>query len=243
VARGAAAHLRSAMWDGQRLARVWGRGGARLSGTLEDYAFCARALLELAEAELLADEPAAAVAAWRTGCELLAQVRERFVEEVDGRLVFFLAARAEGLLVHRPEAHHDSATPSAAAVAIEALVRVGLVTDDAAALAVAERYLRERLGEPGAAALASGRLLAVLDLLLHHRLVVLSDGAGARELAAAVGRAAAPTTCVVGPWAAASLREGKGAAPDGAAQAYVCRGATCSAPLREPDALIAALRR
>ncbi len=223
---------------GVALARIWGNGTARLDGTLEDYAFTALAFLELAEA--LGGEEGAAK--WRRGRELVAAIRERFVEEVDGAVVFYLSAGGDGLLVHRPESHHDGAIPSAAAVAVEALLRVALVNEDGEALALAERYMGERLTQDAAsAAVTTARLLGALDFYLHHQLVVVSAGAGREALLEAARGAASPVVCVVGEWAAASLVEGKQAAEDGAAQAYVCRGATCSAPVREVAALRALL--
>ena len=127
-------------------------------------------------------------------------------------------------------------------MAVAALVREALVNEDGGALALAERYMGERLTQDAAsAAVTTARLLGALDFYLHHQLVVVSEGAGREALLAAARGAASPTVCVVGAWAAASLVEGKRAAADGAAQAYVCRGATCSAPVREAAALRALL--
>jgi uncharacterized protein len=221
-----------------RISRIWGKGAARLDGTLEDYAFTALAFLELAEA--VEGEEGARL--WRRGRALVAAIRERFVEEEDGAVVFYLAARGDGLLVHRPESHHDGAIPSAAAVAVAALLRVGLVNGDGAALALAERYMAERLTQDAAnAAVTTARLLGALDFYLHHQLVVVSEGSGREALLEAARSSSSLTVCVVGPWAASSLLDGKGAAANGAAQAYVCRGATCSAPVREAAALGALL--
>lgn len=216
---------------GTSLLRIWGKGQGKLEGTLEDYAFCALAFLELAEATGDGE-------AWAVGERLVAAIRERFVEEVSGALVMFLAARGDALLVHRPEAHHDGAIPSASAVAVEAMLRLALVGDDGELLALAERYLSERLsGDAASAAVTTARLLGALDFYLHHQLVVVSEGRGREELVAAARGVALPTVCLVGEWAAEALRAGKGAAADGAAQAYVCRGATCSAPTRDAAAL------
>jgi hypothetical protein len=128
-------------------------------------------------------------------------------------------------------------------VAVEALLRVALLTEDGAALALAERYLGERLGGDAAAAgVTTARLLGALDLYLHHQLVVVSPGAGREALVAAARAVALPTVILAGEGAAPGLRQGKTAAADGAAQAYVCRGATCSAPVRDAAALQALLR-
>lgn len=231
LAQRVASFLKKEMIRGGALLRIWGNGQGRLEGTLEDYAFCALAFLELAEATGEAE-------AWAVGRALVATIRERFVEDVDGALVMYLAARGDATLVHRPESHHDGAIPSAAAVTVEALLRLALVGEDAELLGLAERYLRERLtGDAASAGVTTARLLGALDFYLHHQLVVVSEGSGREALLAAARGVASPTVCVVGEWAAASLLEGKKATAEGRAQAYVCRGATCSAPVAEPAAL------
>lgn len=246
LARRVAGFLDKEMIRGGQLRRIWGKGAARLDGTLEDYAFCALAFLELAEATIEARGEGGGEGgggptgqrAWEIGRALVAAIRERFVEEVDGALVMYLAARGDGLLVHRPESHHDGAIPAAAAVAVEALLRLALVDEDGEALALAERYLGERLtGDAASAGVATARLLSALDFYLHHQLVVVSEGSGREALVTAARATALPTVCLVGEWAAKSLREGKAPAAGGAAQAYVCRGATCSSPVGEAAAL------
>ncbi len=224
--------LRDKMVDGDRIARVLGKP---LDGTLDDYAFCARAFLDLAEAT-------GERAWWDLGARLVASVRARFVEEPDGVVVFYMAPAGDTLLVHRPESHHDGAIPSGAAVATEALLRLGLVAGDAGALALAERYLAQRLaGKTGPEAFATSALLAALDLYLHAKELVVTDGAGRDELLAAARRTYAPTLCIAGPWAQPSILEGK--TPDGdRARAYVCTGPTCAPPTSDVAQLHLLLR-
>src|SRR5262249_43550495 len=81
--------------------------------------------------------------------------------------------------------------------------RLGVVAGDAAALALAERYLVQRLtGADTANAWAASGLLAALDLYLHSKVLVVTEGTGRDELLAAARRAYAPTLCIAGPWAA-----------------------------------------
>ena len=217
---------------GARVMRVYKDGRARLDGTLDDYAMVARAFLSLAEAT--GDE-----AWWRRGEALVAAILERFHEERDGTGVFYLpAADSEDQLVHRPESNQDGAMPSGSAVAVECLLALGRVGGDRRALEVAERYLGARA--PGAAGqpYMSARLLAALDMAMNGVELVVSEGDGRERLIEAALRVYAPTLSLVGPWAGESLRAGKGPAADGRAQAYVCRGQTCSAPVSEPDALV-----
>jgi uncharacterized protein len=223
--------LRDVMIDNGRLARVYHQGTSRLDGTLDDYAFVAQALLELAEAT--GDR-----AWWDLGAALVATIRARFVDSPDGVVVFYLAPADEPLLVHRPESHHDGAIPSGAAIATQALLRLGLVAGDTAALELAEKYLVQRLtGADTANAWATSALLAALDLYLHAKVLVVTEGEGKDALATAARGAHAPTLCLAGAWAAASLVEGKTPAA-GAARAFVCTGPTCSPPVTEPARLV-----
>jgi uncharacterized protein YyaL (SSP411 family) len=223
--------LADTMIDGGRVARVYHAGATKLDGTLDDYAFTAAACFDLAEAT-------GEQAWWQRGAALVAAVRERFVAEPGGVIVFYLAAADDDdLLVHRPESHHDGAIPSGAAVSIECLIRLGLVAGDAGALALAERYLAQRLVGAAVSPLAASKLYTALDLYLHHDVVVITDGAGRDELLTAARRAPAPGRLLAGPWASADLLAGKAPAAGGRAQAFVCHGQTCAPPTTDPAAL------
>ena len=218
---------------GDRVHRVYKDGVTKLDGTLEDYAFVAVALFDLAEATL---EPSW----WDAGARLVAAIRARFYEDSDGGVFYLTAHDDPEPLIHRPESHHDGAMPSGAAVAIEALIRVGYARDDRGALELAERYLARRLGSGALGPLGAARLLSALDLFLHGQCVVVTEGRGRTALLDAARRAYAPTRMLIGPWAAAAVVDGKTAA-DGVARAFVCRGPVCSLPVAEPAALVALL--
>ena len=216
--------LRDHMLRGAKILRI---AGKELDGTLEDYAFCAQAFLDLAEATL--DRRW-----WDLGAALASEIRARFVEIENGVVVFYLSPAGDKLLVHRPESHHDSAIPSGAAIAVHVLLRLGLVADDAAALELAETYLVQRLtGATGVDAWGTSSLLSALDRYLHNQtLVVTGEASG---LLAAARAAYAPTLSIAGPWAAPSILD----KPAGAAPlAYVCSGPTCRAPVSTPAALV-----
>ena len=231
------AFLRDHLVSGDRIARVYHEGKTKqLDGTLDDYAFCGVGFLDLAEAT--GDR-----AWWDLGATLLGAARARFVAEEDGVVVFYLAPAGEPLLVHRPESHHDGAIPSGAAIAVAGLVRLGLVAGDDAALALAEKYLVQRLtGATGGSAFANSGLLAAMDLYLSAKVLVVTDGAGRDALTSAARQVYAPTLCLAGPWASPSILEGKTSA-GGAARAFVCTGPTCSPPVTEPSALAELLTR
>ena len=227
--------VRDTLVDGDRLARVFHRGATKLDGTLDDYAFVAAGFLDLAEAT---GDPTW----WQLGAALVGAIRRKFVAEHDGVVVFYLAPAGDPLLVHRPESSHDGAIPSGAAIATQALLRLGLVSGDSAALGLAETYLVQRLtGATEVNAWANSGLLAALDLYLHAKVLVVTEGAGGDLLLAAARRSYVPTLCIAGPWAAPSILEGK--VPTGpAARAFVCTGPTCSPPVSDPGALAALLR-
>jgi len=228
-----ATFLRDRMVDGDRIARVHHEGTTKqLDGTLDDYAFCGAAFLELAEAT--GDR-----AWWDLGARLLRAARAKFVSEDDGVLVFYLAPAGDPLLVHRPESHQDGAIPSGASSFTAALLRIGLVAGDADALALAERYLVQRLTGPTPAnAWASSALLGALDLYLHAKVLVVTEGAGREALLAAARETYAPTLCIAGPWASAAIRDGKTASEGGAARAFVCTGPTCAPPVTDAAGLL-----
>ncbi len=220
---------------GARLWRVWSEGSVKLDGTLADYAMCARAFFDMAEAT-------GDAVWWQRGETLLASAVDRFYEERGAVGVFYMTpADDDGLLIHRPESHHDGAIPSGAAVCVECLLRVGHVAGDADSLRLAERYLAGRVEQAAGQPFGAAQLLGALDLYLHPVVLVVSDGRGADALRSAARRAYSPTLMIAGPWAAEELRADKEAAADGAAQAYVCRGQTCSAPVVDEASLRALL--
>ncbi len=221
------------MIRGDRLARVWTAGQARLDGTLDDYAFTARALLDLAEAT-------GESRYWQRGAELVAAIRARFYREDDGGVFYLTPHDHPEPLIHRPESHHDGAMPSGAAVAVAAMIRLGHVAGDHEALAIAEGYLTRRLSSGALGPLGAASLLCALDDLLHAQVVVVSDGLGHEALRAAARQGYAPSRMVAGPWAAPDVLAGK-TAQGGVARAFVCRGPVCSPPVSTPAELTALL--
>ncbi|NVB82663.1 MAG: thioredoxin domain-containing protein [Kofleriaceae bacterium] len=224
--------LRDRMVSADRIARVFHEGKTKdLDGTLDDYAFCAQGFMDLAEAT--GDR-----AWWDLAVRLLVSVRTRFVDDKDGVIIFYMSPEGDALLVHRPESHHDSAIPAGAAIATQALLRLGLVGGDASALELAEKYLAQRLtAVTGVNAWATSSLLGALDLYLNEKVLVVTDGEGRDELYAAARRAYCPTLQIAGPWAQASILEAKVAAGP-KARAFVCKGPSCSPPVTETAELV-----
>ncbi|MCG8419952.1 MAG: thioredoxin domain-containing protein [Proteobacteria bacterium] len=222
---------------GEKIWRVYKDGKTKLEGTIDDYAFCARAFLQMAEAT--GEE-----VWWQRGTTLMAAVRERFYEEQDGVGIFFMTpVDGSERLIHRPESNSDGALPSGAAIALECMLRLGHVAGDERAQSIAENYLIARGPQMGQSVFASSRLLSAVDIYLNGIQLVVSDGDGSEQLLTAARRAYAPTLVVAGRWATPSLLRDRGNAADGRALAYVCQGQTCAAPVSEPDELRALLER
>ena len=224
------------MVDGERIARVFHEGTTKdLDGTLDDYAFCAQAFLDLAEAT-------GDAAWWDLGARLLRR---------DPRALRRGARRRRHLLSRAAPATRCSCIgPSRTTTARSRRAPrsrprrcCGSASSagDAEALALAEKYLaqrlagddrRQRVGDVGAARPRS-------TCTCTRRCWSSTEGAGRDELLAAARRAYAPTLCIAGPWAQPSILEGK--TPRRRRARSCARGPTCSPPVTEPAALAALL--
>lgn len=218
--------------------RRGGAGGA--PGYLEDYAWYAEALAE----SFCAGGDAARL---DRAEEVAGVILERFY---DGDGGFYMTG--EGVherLIERPRSVHDLSVPSGASVAARALWRIGHITGSAAMVGAARRAMAAREAAAAENPLAFGAMLCAM----HARdcgpvEVTLLDGGGAGTLRGALESRFAPEAIAVridGAQRAAALQRreffaGKSAQP-GAQVAYVCRGSACSAPLRTPGELGAAM--
>ena len=216
--------------DGTYLSRVFKDGAVKLEGTLDDYAFCALAFLNMAECF---DEPRW----WQRGMKLIDVVIDRFYAEDAGGIFYLTAKDDDPLLMHRPESHHDGAMPAGAAVTVACLLRRALVQEDSRAFAIAENYLAARVSQAVESPVSGARLLSAFDFYLHGAVVVITDGAGANELREVVRKSYQPNTVLAGSWASESLLGGKVNSDNGDAQAYVCQAQSCSEPVSTPEAL------
>jgi uncharacterized protein YyaL (SSP411 family) len=224
-----------------RLFHVYDEGRPRVLGFLEDSASLLEAVLELQRAGAGERFLAAASA-------LAEDLVSRFWDEAEGEL--FLTPSDGEPLVHRPRAEPDGATPHAAGAAALALLRAAALAGRAEWARVAEHALRaqafamERMPEAyptlaRAAALAErGVAVAVIVGSAAHpatralaerarRMLAPEDGVVAVEPGAAAPPGLDPS------WIAG--REASGGRPT----AYLCRGASCSLPVTEPDELAA----
>jgi uncharacterized protein YyaL (SSP411 family) len=240
-ARRAADFVRRALLKDGRLLVAWRRGSAQLPAYLDDYAFFARGLVDLYEAEFERRDldDAAAIA------------RALVAHFGDGAGGLHFTADDHEALLARTKSTWDGALPAGSGVAAEALLRIGLHTGDRALSEAAGRTLvamRPSVARSpsafaallAAAAYGSGRAREIVIVGPRH------DPATASLLSTA--RAAffpARALALYDPSAGASdlpLLEGK-TLLSGRPAAYVCRNSVCDAPVSTPDALRTALRR
>ena len=147
-------------------------------------------------------------------------------------------------LIHRPKDAHDSAVPSGSAMAASFLQRLHVHTEEARWLNLAEGTLRAHAdqleGNPG----GSGHLLGVLDV--YHRgweeVIIGGTGEGRAALERAAREAPGLDRIVLaleGLPASHPAAGGRGAVEP---TAWVCRGRTCSLPIRTVEGLRGVLR-
>jgi uncharacterized protein YyaL (SSP411 family) len=238
TARDNAEFVLSRLRQDGRLLRTYKDGQARLNGYLEDYACYADGLLALYQATL---EPR-----WlHEAGTLAATMLERFW---DDRLSgFYDTSSDHEQLVSRPRDVSDNATPAGNSVAVEVLLRLGVLLGEERYRERARQVL-ESLAEPmERLPLGFGRLLCALDTYLapSQEVAIIGepDAADTGELLAvirdgyrpytALAQAAGPADPLAQevPFLADRPRK------DGKATAYVCRDYTCSLPTDDPAEL------
>jgi uncharacterized protein YyaL (SSP411 family) len=143
----------------RRLLRTWKGGVARLNGYLEDYACLVDGLLAVHAATL--DQRYL-----RSAVELTEEMLDLFWDE--GLQGFFDTGHDHEALVTRPRDFFDNATPSGTSVAVDVLLRLALLTDNADYERRAATCLRTLAPYVENAPTAFGRLLAALDFYLSR---------------------------------------------------------------------------
>jgi uncharacterized protein YyaL (SSP411 family) len=124
--------LNNLVTEDGRLLRTWGRGGAKLSGYLDDYAYFAEALMELAAVE---DDPDWLVNAAR----FMDAIVSRFWDSTENSLCF-TSVEHEALLT-KPKSFYDGAVPSGVSVSLNCLLRLAKLTGRQSYSDMAEKLL------------------------------------------------------------------------------------------------------
>jgi uncharacterized protein YyaL (SSP411 family) len=220
--------VRSSLWQEGRLRAVYKDGEARLNAYLDDHAFLLDGLLELMQVRFRAEDLAFARA-------LAERLLEKFEDREHGG--FFFVSHDHEPLVHRPKPGQDGATPSGNGVAAFALQRLGYLLGEPRYLEAAGRALElfypllER--QPSAfvslACALEERLSPPTTVVLRG---ALDELARWQRAAAARYRPAALVLAIEGapPGLPAALDH---PAPASGASAFVCRGTSCLAPVRD----------
>jgi uncharacterized protein YyaL (SSP411 family) len=225
-----------------RLMRIWNQGRASVPAFLDDYAAWIEATLDLYRAGAGDRWLAAAVSASD-------QVAERFFDPAEGDL--FLTPADGEPLVHRPRSDHDGATPHSTGLAVLGLLRVAELAGRSDLRRTAELVLAthalllERAPQAfptlARAALAAERGFAVA--VIRGAETDPATGALATRARLALGPADAVVVSAPGsapaPGLAASWLEGRDPQGD-RPTAWICRGVTCSLPIRDPEAIVSA---
>ena len=231
-ARRALSFIRARMWRDERLLATCKDGRAHLNAYLDDYAFLLAALLDVMQAEFSAD-------AFEFAEDLAEVLLEQFEDRATGG--FWFTSHDHEKLIQRTKPGHDNATPSGNAVAALALQRFGHMSGETRYLDAAERtialFYPAICKNPGGYA----TLCMALDECLNPPAVLLLRG-DEKELtrwkAALDGRFQPTTLVVVVPKTAGRLPPLLDKpVPATGVSAYLCRGATCLAPVSDMAAL------
>jgi uncharacterized protein YyaL (SSP411 family) len=227
--------LLSRMRHDGRMRRSYKDGRAPLAGYLEDQAAVADGLLALYEATF---DPR-----WLDEVRgLVGDMVNAFLDQTKG--AFFDTAQDQERLVARPQDVTDNAIPSGTSLAVDVLLRAGMLLGEASWVDIARATL-ERLAPTAAKApLAFGRLLEALDFHLGRTVElaiigVPSDPQTRRFLEVIRERFLPNRLVAVAPpdngLAIPLLADRR--ALDGKATAYLCEGFVCQAPTTDPAQL------
>jgi hypothetical protein len=224
------------MVRGDRFGHSWRDGRLQFPGLASDYAAMIRASLALFEAGS-GDNYLDQAIRWQWALD-------RHYADAEHGGYYLTAADAEGLII-RPHSTIDDAIPNHCGLIAQNLVRLAVLTGDPHWSSRRDALFTTLL--PLAADNVFGHLSVLNALDLHLRgaeIVVVGKGDRADALLAAARRLPHATTIVahaantdVLP-AQHPTKAKLAAAADGEALAFVCRGQSCSLPIREADVLI-----
>jgi uncharacterized protein YyaL (SSP411 family) len=228
--------LLSEMRQAGRMRRSYKDGRAPLAGYLEDQAAVADGLLSLYEATF---DPG-----WLDALRgLVNEMLTAFWDEASA--AFFDTAADQEQLVARPQDVTDNAIPSGTSLAVDVLLRAGMLLGEASWTDRARATLARLAPTAAKAPLAFGRLLAALDFYLGRTVELAVIGqpgdAQTRRLLEVVRGRFLPNRLIA---VAASPDDGPAMplladrrALDGMATAYLCEGFVCQAPTTDPAEL------
>jgi uncharacterized protein YyaL (SSP411 family) len=229
----------STMSRDSRLAHSYRSGKSVFPGLATDYAAMIKAATALYAATF--------DASYLVKAEDLAAVLRRHHFDSTEPGYFLPADDAEALII-RPRSETDEATPSANSLMAQNLIRLWHLTGSDAYRDDADAILKAASPSVARNLFAVTGILNALDLRLN-----LIDLVVVRPRAAEIDPMLSAARAHAGPNLVLSLHEDAARLPPGhpasgkaavgdRVTAYVCRGETCSLPIREPEALAARLR-
>jgi uncharacterized protein YyaL (SSP411 family) len=219
--------------DGRLLAASR-NGRAHLNAYLDDHVFLVDAILELQQLRFRQEELALA-------CHLLDTVLMRFEDRQNGG--FYFTADDHETLFHRSRAFGGAATPSGSAVAARVLQQLGHLLGESRYLTAAERTLRAAWPHLQQDPMSHTTLLTALAEWSSPPTVIIVRGEPQEieSWRSALADRYAPQQLVLAiPEGAAGLPPALAArGTQDRAVAYVCRGRTCSLPIKKLPELLA----
>lgn len=230
--------IRAQLWRDGRLLAAHKDGQSRFPAYLDDYAFLLDALLELLQTRWRSQDLQLAVA-------LADALLAHFADPAAGG--FFFTADDHEQLMHRSKSFSDEALPAGNAVAAQALTRLGLLLGETRYLDAAARALRAAWVPLQHYPHAHSSMLVALTEHLDPLDIVIIRGAAEeidrwrKELAKVYSPSrwvfAIPADAAALPAALADKKASHETI------AYICRGTTCSEPIRSLAALVSLTRR
>lgn len=235
----AAGFLLDQMLDKGILHHSFRSGQRRVRGILDDYAFLVAALIDLYEADF---NPV-----W---LERAVQIADTMILEFSegAHPGFLLSPKSETGLIARARPFHDGAEPSGNAVAVHALLRLGILLDRDDYWKRGKDIIESVWTDMKRMPQAFFRMLSAADYLLAKRseVVIVGNPTDPRthSLLAVLRQSFLPHTIVAlkDPENGSSaevripLLRGKSTV-DGKPAAYVCTGSACRTPVTTPESL------
>jgi uncharacterized protein YyaL (SSP411 family) len=226
--------IREQLFRDGRLLAVHKDGQSRFAAYLDDYAFLLDALLELLQTRWRSSDLQLATA-------LADALLDHFTDGKDGG--FYFTADDHEQLIHRSKSFGDEAVPAGNGIAAQALTRLGLLLGETRYLDAAARTLRAAWAPLERYPHAHASMLVALSEHLDppEQIIIRGDREEAARWRDTVTKKYSPTRQVF-----AIEADAKGL-PVALAEkraldttvAYVCRGTTCSEPVKALGPLLA----
>ncbi|MGB8698338.1 MAG: thioredoxin domain-containing protein [Thermosynechococcaceae cyanobacterium] len=172
LASQAAQFILDHQWQDGRLHRIYYDQTAAVPAQSEDYAFFIKALLDLQQAALALNQPAAAQV-WLQSALTVQQEFDEHLWALDGGGYYSAARDAAAELMIRERSWMDNATPSANGIAIANLVRLAFLSDRLDFLDQAEQALNTFSAVLDASPSGCPSLFSALDWFGHATVVRL----------------------------------------------------------------------